>query len=269
MKINLFKIQNLLLITFIILVLPLFGQTKQNTLSEKKISELSCSYYQSIDIDKNDTNNYIYLSFQNAKYQAITDIKSILFNRKYNKEEIIEFINNLKTAQKEMGLKQNITWTKNKYKISLYDFSNDLYLSENKYDGYTKIKKHNVELLINWLESIVSNNYKNVYQNQTYLFGSVYYTTDKLSVLSKYKGSIEITSNQVTLITDFGYGNKTEYKYNFIKHSDNVIFITTGDNIDKIIINKNESGKKKGFEYNCVITFETKEATNYYYCKID
>lgn len=228
------------------------------------------NFIKGLILKKNDTSNYINLSFQNAKYNAITDIKLILFNKTYDKLEIIELINNLKSAYKEMGLKQSITWAKNKYKVALYDFSDDLFLIENKYNGYTKIKKHNVELLINWLESIISGEYStSIYQPQTYHFGSVNYTTNTLSTSTKYNGSIEITSNQVTLITDFGYGNKSELKYNFIKDSANVVFITTGDNIDKIVINKNESGKKKGFEYNCVIIFESKVTTNYFYCKLD
>lgn len=127
------------------------AQVKRVIISEKEIGSISALYTKRIDLEAGDTNYHIYLGFQNAKYQHITDIKSILF---YDLETQESLIKDLSMALSEMGSKTSITWKKDKYSIALYDFSSDLYLYDGKQSGHTILQKKKVEQLIAWLNSL-------------------------------------------------------------------------------------------------------------------
>jgi hypothetical protein len=128
------------------------AQQKRVTILESKFGLLSPMYGKTIDLDTNTTNYYLYIGFQNQKYSSITDLKSVFITKDADLKALIK---DLKTALIEMETKQNIEWTKDKYKLALYDFSNKLYFSESpkKGSGYTTISKKEVENLILWLES--------------------------------------------------------------------------------------------------------------------
>ena len=63
----------------------------------------------------------------------------------------------MKNAYKQMntGEKTNIDWTRDKYKLTLYDFSNNLYFAEVKgTGGYTMMSKKNAGELMELVSTI-------------------------------------------------------------------------------------------------------------------
>ena len=271
-KFNFLGNKIIILVIISLMAFPLISQTKKETLSEKKLGDLECNLYQNINLETFDTTLYLSISFQNAKYNKIVDIKSIFFNVKNNDADIKELIKNLKDAYSQIGKKQQLSWNKKHYLIDLFDNSNDLYLSESsdKGTGYTLVKKYNVELLIQWLESIVSKNYnKNKYQLKVFDIG-IEKIESTANITSKITGKIEISDKYVLIKKSYGYGYPAvEFYYSFISGDNENIYITDGINKYNVIINNSDVGKKKGFEYNCSITFEMKDVTFYYYSKIN
>ena len=130
-----------------------FSQTTRETIAETKIGTLSCSHVRATT-EKGVTTIYVNLSFQNADYPNTVDIKSVTVPV----DELRDFIDDLKSAQKEMGKKANVSWDRKRYNISLYDYSKNLYLysEKAKVQGYTIITPKQVIELVNWLEGIKS-----------------------------------------------------------------------------------------------------------------
>lgn len=83
-----------------------------------------------------DTVTYFYYGYQNLKYTHITDLGSIFTDEK---QELIDIANALKTlATKEKGIQLELKV--GKYLLSLYDFSNNIYIEDEdrKYTYVTK-----------------------------------------------------------------------------------------------------------------------------------
>lgn len=132
----------------IFLAVSLFSQTKRIELSKEKIGNFNCSYFKSIDLEKGDTLYYVFLGFQNMKYQSITDIKSLFFT---TQEQISQFVKDLTQALPEMENKgSQMDWKRDLYTLHKYDFSKNLYVEEKKGLGYTVISKKQIEDLIKW-----------------------------------------------------------------------------------------------------------------------
>ncbi len=129
------------------------AQKKRVTILESKIGLLNTNYSKTIDLETKTTLYYLYIGFQNQKYTSITDLKYVFIT---NDADLKDLIKDLKMAMPEMENKQTIEWTKDLYKLTLYDFSDKLYFYESpkKGSGYTTISKKEVEKLILWLESI-------------------------------------------------------------------------------------------------------------------
>jgi hypothetical protein len=83
-----------------------------------------------------DTVTYFYYGYQNAKYTHITDVGAICTE---SNQELIDISNGLKTlATKEKGVQLELKV--GKYSLSLYDFSNNIYIQDE--DGkYTYVTK--------------------------------------------------------------------------------------------------------------------------------
>lgn len=137
----------------ILCTISMNAQKKTMDVSSIKIGQISAKYSKVIDLEKKDTISYVYLGFQNFKYRTLSDIRSVFFPKQ---EDLKSFVEDLKTALPEMGSKQNIDWKRQLYSISVFDFSNNLYLFErpSKGDGYTTLSKKELEKLIEWLDSI-------------------------------------------------------------------------------------------------------------------
>ena len=90
----------------------------------------------------------VYLGFQNAKYSTITDIKSVAFfdTSNFNKFKI-DLLNAYKILDK--GEKVEMFWENSNYKLNLYDFSKNIYITEPKgTGGYTAISKRQLGKLL-------------------------------------------------------------------------------------------------------------------------
>ena len=98
-----------------------------------------------------DTMVYFYWGFQNQKYSTITDIGSFMF---YKKEDLKLFVDGLKQlSEKEKGIDFQISI--GRYgTMQLYDFSNEIYITE-KSGKYTTIPKKNISDIVTEIEQYI------------------------------------------------------------------------------------------------------------------
>ena len=127
--------------------------TLKETISSKKIGSLYCSHTLTVDISNEDSYKeyLIYCSYQNPKYNYITDIGSAVYIP-YDQllfDTIATFKNCLQYMDKE-GIAVDCGKKPRRYVI--YDFSTALYIY-NK-DKSISLSKKSVIDLIDWLESI-------------------------------------------------------------------------------------------------------------------
>ena len=98
-----------------------------------------------------DTMVYFYWGFQNQKYSTITDIGSFMF---YKKEDLKLFVNSLKQiSEKEKGIDFQLSI--GRYgTMQLYDFSNEIYITETS-GKYTTIPKKKVLNIVTEIEKYI------------------------------------------------------------------------------------------------------------------
>jgi hypothetical protein len=98
-----------------------------------------------------DTMVYFYWGFQNQKYSTITDIGSFMF---YKKEDLKLFVDGLKQlSEKEKGIDFQISI--GRYgTMQLYDFSNEIYITETS-GKYTTIPKKKVLDIVTEIEQYI------------------------------------------------------------------------------------------------------------------
>lgn len=128
-----------------------FSQTTRETITEKKIGTLSCAQVRATT-EKGETSVYVNLSFQNSDHPNTVDIRTITIPV----AELSDFIQDLKSAQAEMGKKANKSWDRKRYNITLYDYSKNLYLysEKAKVQGYTILTLKQVAELMAWLDGL-------------------------------------------------------------------------------------------------------------------
>jgi hypothetical protein len=109
----------------------------------KKLATGTGGWEITMDVEKNIDNNnsidttiFFYYQYQNKASKNISDKGSIYIQRK---KQLIDFADALKTlASKGSGVSLEFqVWD---YKLNLYDFSNEIYIS-NKNGKYTTLKK--------------------------------------------------------------------------------------------------------------------------------
>jgi hypothetical protein len=130
------------------------AQTKRENILNEKVGTISLSYTKITDVEKSNVDYLIYLGFQNAKYQTITDIKSIAFmdTTNFNKFKT-DLLNAYKILEK--GEKVEMSWDNLFYKLNLYDFSKSIYIFEPKgTGGYTILTKRQLGKLLENLSVI-------------------------------------------------------------------------------------------------------------------
>lgn len=146
--------KKILLVFLVLLSLSASAQVKREKFLEKYAGNLKITYQKIIDMEKEITTYVVYLTFQNDKYKTLTDIKVIGL---YNVADIEQFTKDMKIAFKQMfsGQKVDMDWRRDKYKLTLYDFSSELYLSEAKgTGGYTTMSKRAVSDFIEIISTI-------------------------------------------------------------------------------------------------------------------
>lgn len=140
-----------LIITLLLLSSLSFAQSKLVKLSEAKIGPLNCEYTHRINMETGDTIKYVYIGFRNQKYKQLIEYKSVLFSAT-DTEQLTQFIKDLNSALPEMGSKTHITWERDTFTLTLYDFSQWLYLYTPDSGAHTIITKGQAQNLIIWLK---------------------------------------------------------------------------------------------------------------------
>jgi hypothetical protein len=104
-----------------------------------------CKWDITMEVKNNkDTLTYFYYGFQNQAYSYITDIGSIFFTKQ---NDLIDFANALKTlATKEKGVQLELNIKD--YSVKVYDFSNNIYIEDEK-GKYTYMSKNQAVKLSN------------------------------------------------------------------------------------------------------------------------
>jgi hypothetical protein len=146
--------KKLLLMAILLISVASFGQVKRENIIDERIGEISFSYKKITDLEKSEITYLVYLGFQNQKYSSISDIKSIGF---FEKDNLANFIKDLKSAHEQMLLDEKISidWRKERYNLKLYDFSKALYLESTRgTGGYTTLNLKNLEKLLEYLSKI-------------------------------------------------------------------------------------------------------------------
>jgi hypothetical protein len=129
------------------------AQVKRDKFIEKYAGNLKITYQRTTDIENNDTRYGVFLSFQNDKYKTLTDIKVIGL---YSVADIDAIVKDMKIVFKQMfsGEKNNMDWTRDKYKMTLYDFTTSMYFTEAKTGGYTIMDRRAVSDFIEIISTI-------------------------------------------------------------------------------------------------------------------
>lgn len=145
--------KKILLGLLVLLSISVSAQVKRDKFLEKYAGNLKITYQRTIDLEKEDTRYSVFLSFQNDKYKTLTDIKVIGL---YSVADIEACVKDMKSVFKQMfsGEKTNMDWTRDKYKITLYDFTTSMYFAEAKSGGYTIMPKRAVADFIEIISTI-------------------------------------------------------------------------------------------------------------------
>ena len=137
---------NLLSLVLIFLSYGFYSQTVKEDINETRIGTITMNVSQSVKLPAKDTSSFIYMYFQNAKYQHITDLGSIAI---FSKTDLRKFIENLEMCLPFIGSKGKSFHVGN---FDVHDFSKNLYVTTK--DGeYTYINQKNVIKWLEWLKA--------------------------------------------------------------------------------------------------------------------
>lgn len=105
------------------------------TTERKKLYEGDFSI--TMSIKNSDTSTYFSYTYQNMKYQHISDLGIIIL---FNKKDLVDFVNNLKSfSEKESGVV--INYHHKYFDLNLHDFSKNIFITDSK-GKYTSITKN-------------------------------------------------------------------------------------------------------------------------------
>ena len=152
--------KKILLGLLILISLPTFAQNKIDKIIDKKAGNITITYQSISNLDNGDVKYYLLFSFQNIDNRFL-DIRAIAF---FNISEMELLVKDMKSAFKQMsiGEKVNMDWTRQRYKIILYDFSNKMHFTAFKTgggsisgaSGSTAISKRNLSDLLEIMSTI-------------------------------------------------------------------------------------------------------------------
>lgn len=126
------------------------GARKEITIKKTTIGPFDCEYQGIVYTGKpQDTTFYVYLIFDNVKYQHIHDIAIRSFSVVDKKsEDLLEFADYLDSAKTTSG--QNVTW---KYIIQTYDFTKNISI-EDKDGKYNYLTLAQATRMSAWIRSL-------------------------------------------------------------------------------------------------------------------
>jgi hypothetical protein len=115
----------------------------------------------------------------------------------------------------------------------------------------------------NILFTIIALSLSSMLYSQTYKYGAMFSGT-----FIKAEGKIVVSENDSTVIyTAINNGIENTDHYKLVKKVNKIVYFTDGVKTHSFVVNK-ETGKKKGFDYNCVLimSFEGAPMNLMYYC---
>lgn len=138
-----------LFLLMIPLVLSASAQSLKKTIEEKRIGSITSKYY--MEINGSDTTINLFCSFQNRKYQHVTDIGSVyFFNLSDSRKEVAEFVKDLESC---IPYVEEGGTTYRKGKLVVYDFSSQIFVNDGR--KYTTITKRQLKKWVKWLNEVV------------------------------------------------------------------------------------------------------------------
>jgi hypothetical protein len=129
------------------------GPTETVYLSKKKIGAFSCQYQGSVYLNNpKDTTFYIYVGYNNYKYNEIIDIHSSMFLIENKKsDDLKKFCDALKSAQTSIG--KDVKWLEEHNTIvRTYDFTRDIYIGDFE-DAYNYMTSAQANKFIEWVNA--------------------------------------------------------------------------------------------------------------------
>jgi hypothetical protein len=126
------------------------GARKEVTIKKATIGPFNCEYQGIVYTNEpNDTTFYVFMTFDNVKYEHIHDIGIRSFSVQDGKsKELLEFADNIDSAKTTRG--QNVTW---KYLIKTYDFTKEISIDDK--DGrYNYLTLNQATKMSAWIRSL-------------------------------------------------------------------------------------------------------------------
>lgn len=151
------KLKNMLCLFIALTSINLSAQETNETLSSQIVGKLTCTYTKTINESKIER-HHIYLSFNNLKYENITDLGGVMFMENKDKNKFvsdlkgcINFIDSSKSANKSIRFKGT------NYELHVMENSKEIYLDviDNYVSKYTRLSIEDANSLIKWLESVI------------------------------------------------------------------------------------------------------------------
>ncbi len=133
-----------------IFVLLLFSfasaQTKNIKIFGKKHDGIEVEYRKLVDFEKKDTSYFIWITFNNASYSRISDLRFITIS---DTNTLAQFKMDLLAAFKQQYLKEkaSMAWRKEEYTIRLNE-SNFMLLEDKRSIGYCYLYRKNAERIL-------------------------------------------------------------------------------------------------------------------------
>ena len=144
-----------LLLLLVLIANVATAQVKTVTISEKKIGPFWCKFTADVKLSNtSDSTYFMWIGFQNYKYQYISDIHSVGFivYGGHTCGQLREFCNILNKAKETVGTE--VMWESNKqYTIQTYGFIRKVYIGDNE-DAYNYMSPSQVDKFIAWIDSI-------------------------------------------------------------------------------------------------------------------
>jgi hypothetical protein len=130
------------------------GPSETIYLSKKKIGAFSCQYEASVYLNNpKDTTFYIYVGYNNFKYNEIIDIHSSMFLIENKKsDDLKKFCDALKSAQTSIG--RDVKWLEeHNTVVRTYDFTRDIYIGDFE-DAYNYMTSAQATKFIEWVNAL-------------------------------------------------------------------------------------------------------------------
>lgn len=147
--------RHLILICFLFFGNTLTAQVKYLTIIEQYKNNYYLNYKKKVDFNTKESSFSFFFIFQtnnqlSTSFETNGSLNTSKINSKsiaiFSKEELNQFFNDLKSCYKEMKSNQkvDISWERSNYRLSLYNFSKNLYVYVDDTDAKTILSQKDV-----------------------------------------------------------------------------------------------------------------------------